>query len=472
MSVSERVSKLAAAVATIALALVVLTAAGSDSPEPAALAQGPPERPNIVVVMTDDQDARSVAVMRNVQGKLVERGTAFDRSYATFPLCCPSRATFLTGRYAHNHGVLSNAPPEGGYPAFTDAEEAMPVALDVAGYRTGLIGKYLNAYPPDAPTPPGWDVWRAAVNEGLDAYGYALRLGDRVIRYGREPRAYRTKVYGDLAVRYIEQSHELGDPFFLAVAPGAPHVEGNDVPPTPAPDYDDRFEAEPLPTPESFNEEDVSDKPSYLQRGVLSDERIADLTALHRSRLASLLPVDKLVGRVLEALRTTGELSNTYVIYTSDNGYLLGEHRLEAKGKLYEESARVPLVMRGPGVPAGATLDQLTANVDLAPTILDAADAAPVGPEPVDGRSLLPLVRDPAIEWRQELLLENNVSTAIRTPDYMYAEHPDGEAELYDLRTDPFQLESLHADPDQQGRIQMLSERLAEIHDCAGASCP
>jgi arylsulfatase A-like enzyme len=456
--------------ASVAAVASATLAAGDRTPSQVALAQEPRPQPNVIVVMTDDQDARSMAVMEGVQRKLVAQGTTFTNFFATFPLCCPSRATFLTGQYAHNHHVLSNIPPDGGDEAFTGADTAMPVALQGAGYRTALIGKYFNGFRLDDPRPPGWDVWRAADGGASSSYGYRLRLGDGIVHYGSEPHDYRTSVYTRLAVRYIDQSHELGDPFFLTVALGVPHVEGRDLPPEPGPDYDGRFDDEPLPMPESFNEPDVSDKPPFLQRPLLSETKVAAITELHRARLASLLPVDDLVERVLGTLRRTGELANTYVIFTSDNGFMLGEHRLKNKTRLYEESVRVPMVMRGPGVPAGATVDHLTGNVDLAPTILDAADATPLS-EP-DGRSLLPLAADPSIEWRQEVLLENRVSQALRTPTHMYAEHQGGTVELYDLAKDPLQLTSLHADPDEQALIDALSERLSEVRFCAGDNCP
>ena len=460
------------AVVLAVTAVLAAASTGDDAPGSRALAGGSATpAANVVVVMTDDQDLRSLSVMEAVQRQLVARGTTFDRFFATYPLCCPSRATFLTGRYAHNHGVLSNEPPTGGYHGFTDAETALPVALEAEGYRTGLIGKYLNGYRAHHPVPPGWDVWRAALSGGSAAYGYELRRGDEVVRYGRRPGAYRTKVYGDLAVRYIEYSHELGDPFFLTLAPSIPHVEQAGVPPTPAPEYDGRFDAEPLPQPESFDEDDVSDKPTGVEAMPrLSEEEIVELTELYRARLGSFLAVDTLVRRVMEALRATGELGDTYVIFTSDNGYLLGEHRLTRKTVLYEESVRVPMVIRGPGVPAGEARDELTANVDLAPTVLDAAGAAPLQ-EP-DGTSLLPLAANPATEWRKDLLLENNRAAALRTSRHVYTEHASGETELYDLRNDPFQLESLHAGKDQAARIKTLSARLNEVRGCAGNDCP
>jgi len=456
----------------VAALLAGLAALLGGVPERDVLAQDePPDpRPNIVVVMTDDQDLSSLGVMDAVRRDLAARGTTFESFFATFPLCCPSRATFLTGQYAHNHGLLSNDPPNGGYPAFSQDETALPVALHAVGYRTALIGKYLNGYGLGEPTPPGWDVWRAALGATNRSYDYDLSRNGDIVHYGKEPDDYRTDVYALNAARVIRVSHRRADPFFLTVALGAPHRELRQ-PPQPGPGYDGRFDQTPLPTPPSFNETDVSDKPPTVRASPpLTEDDIARLTARHRGRLASLLPVDALVERVVRALRATDELSSTYLIFTSDNGYMLGEHRLQEKGWLYEESARVPLIIRGPGVPRGEVRDAITANVDLAPTILDAAGAEALAP--VDGRSLLPLAADPEVAWRQEVLLENRSTVAIRTREYMYAEHRSGERELYDLREDPYQLQSLHADPEQAGVVEALSERLAELRSCAAAGCP
>jgi arylsulfatase A-like enzyme len=459
----------------LALAAGVLLAAwalaGYTDPAPESLAQAPTERPNIIVVMTDDQDAASLRVMEIVRRRLTARGTRFGSFYATFPLCCPSRATYLTGQYAHNHGVLGN----GHYAAFDDSS-TLAVALDRAGYRTALVGKYLNGYededPP--PIPPGWDDWYAITGDRpVRLFNWELTANGTIRHYGSGPRDYQTDVLGRIAARLVRESAPQPQPLFLTLATGAPHEDGRGGGPTPAPRHGGAFADEPFPTSPSWNEDDVTDKPSFIQElPELGENRRLAQAERHRNRLASLLAVDEAVGRVMDALRASGELSSTLVVFTSDNGYYLGEHRLHGKEKLYEEAARVPMVMRGPGVPAAATLDQLAGNVDLAPTILDAADVAPL--EPVDGHSLLPLAEDPTIEWRGELLLENRGSAAIRTPDHMYAEHPGGEVELYDVHADPFQLGSLHHDAAQSERLQDLSERLAEIRDCgAGAmACP
>jgi N-acetylglucosamine-6-sulfatase len=437
---------------------------------PALAAQDAIARPNVVVVMTDDQDARSIGVMPNVERELARQGATFEDSYATFPLCCPSRATFLTGQYAHNHGVTSNNPPDGGFRAFDD-RQTLPVRLNRAGYRTGFIGKYLNGYGREGGgrryVPPGWDDWFGIVRGGL--FGYALNENRRIQDYGRKARDYQTDVLMGKAEDFIRRSSRERAPFFLTVSPQAPHSDRRDAP-RPAPRHEDEFQNRSLPRPPSFNERDVSDKPSFVSDTPrLSGEARERLKRFHRARLASLLAIDEGVGDIVSQLRRSGELGNTLIVYTSDNGYLQGEHRLRGKTLLYEESAKVPLLLRGPGVPAGVERRQLTGNIDLAATILDAARAS--SRRVLDGISLMPLAREPNEGSDRDILLENSGSTAIRSGPFMYAEHPSNEAELYDLRDDPFQLESLHDDPRFAAERQSLSQRLRQLERCAGASC-
>ena len=462
-----------AAVVAILAATLALTI-GEPRADPAVA--GEATQPNVVVIMTDDQDAASLAVMESVNRQLQGVGTTFENAYSSTPLCCPSRATFLTGEYSHNHGVLDNFGANGGYGAFTDAETALPVELSAAGYRTGLVGKYLNGYQEGSPVPPGWDYWRGAIGSATEMYRYDLMDENGALtRYGARADDYRTDVYAYEATKFIRESSALGEPFFLTVTPGAPHVErrcGSDLPPRPAPRHEGDFASAPLPRPPSFNEADVTDKPAAIQAMPLMDTPTKQrLRVLYRARLASLQAVDDLVMRVVRTLRFTGDLDETMIVFTSDNGFLLGEHRIARKGWLYEESAQVPLILRGPGIPAETRLDPV-ANVDLAPTILEAAGAVPQGP--VDGRSLL----QPPLEAGRDVLLENLESgsrggmTVVRSSDgFVYMEHPSGERELYDLAQDPFQLDNRQGDPAYAAREAELSLRLEELERCAEATC-
>jgi arylsulfatase A-like enzyme len=442
-------------------AIVALAVAQASGNHPAKAAPAPP-RPNVVVVMTDDQDARSVRVMESVRRHLVRGGTTFERSFATFPLCCPSRASFLTGQYAHNHGVMSNGGPNGGFQAF-DPRGALPVSLRRAGYRTGYIGKYLNHYHEET-VPPGWTEWHALTRAA--AFNFELNDNGRIHQYSGE---YQTDVLARKATAFIRSSVPRLRPFFLTLATHAPHSHGQH-PPHPAPRHRGSFSDVGLPRPPSFDEADVADKPSFVQRQPRLDaETQLRLERLHEGRLASLMAVDEAVERIVGELRKAGELDDTLIVFTSDNGYLLGEHRLVKKKQLYDESARVPLILRGPAIPEGVERPQVTGNIDLAPTILDAAGAE--ANLVMDGVSLLPLALDQSARRNREILLENGASAAVRTPRYMYAEHSEGERELYDLLTDPFQLTSVHGDPSRDGLQADLARRLERLRSCAGVEC-
>jgi arylsulfatase A-like enzyme len=458
----------AGATAASAVALGALAPVGGQNDAHA----GSGQRPNVVVVMTDDQDARSVRVMRGVQQQLAGHGATFTNSFATFPLCCPSRATFLTGQYAHNHDVRDNEPPAGGYEAFDDSR-TLPISLRRAGYRTALFGKYLNGYK-GSRVPPGWSEWHVLTRYPHRMYGYTLNENGRLRSYGSRPQDYQTDVLARKAAGFIDRASRRSRPFFLAMTPTAPHHESGRKPgsrnPRPAPRHSDRFRRASLPRPPSFNEADVSDKPAFIRdRPLIQGDALDRLAGKYRGRLGSLLAVDDAVRRLVSELRDAGELANTVFFFTSDNGYFLGEHRLVEKTHLYEEGARVPLIMRGPGVPEGVKRPQIAGNIDLAPTILDFTGAAPL--RTMDGRSLLPLARRPGVAADRDILLENQSSEAVRTQRYMYAEHPGGETELYDLRTDPYQLRSRHGDPALATVRARLAQRLAELRNCAGANC-
>jgi N-acetylglucosamine-6-sulfatase len=431
--------------------------------------------PNVVVVMTDDQDVPSLRTMPRVQRLLAERGTTFTRAFATFPLCCPSRATFLTGQYAHNHGVRDNLPPRGGFPAFHD-ESTLPVWLQAAGYRTAFVGKYLNGYAA-RPTyvPPGWSDWRALVTP-FQMYGHTLNQNGELRTYGYAARDYQTDVLTRKTAGFIRASAPRPKPFFITVAPLAPHDEGvlDDVPeaprnPRPALRDWGRFANASLPRTPAFNEADIADKPRPVRdEPPLEGAYLEALTRLHRSRLESLRAVDRMVGQLVATLRDVGELRRTVVTFTSDNGFLLGEHRQVGKEQVYEESVRVPLVVRGPGFAPGSSDRRLVGNIDLAPTIADLAGAQPG--IPVDGHSVL----EDRSGWRDALLLQNlskaKAFAAVRTRRFVLSRGRMG-TELYDLSADPFQLENLAGDPEHRGVMDRLASRLARLRTCAGQAC-
>lgn len=483
------------------VAALALTTVAAISGVDRASSQANEKRPNVVVVMTDDQTQASLSVMGRVQSELVQGGTTFANSFTNWPLCCPSRATFYTGQYAHNHGVLGNGSPDGGFPRLDDSS-TLPVWMQAAGYRTIHVGKYLNGYGEEGtdPTyvPPGWNEWYAAsAGTTQTVYDYQLNQNGSLVSYGAQETDFKQDVFTNLAVDAINR-HAPQGPFFLGVMYTAPHSGGpnpNPQPPAncgngapkPAPRHATAFNSEPLPQTPNFNEADVSDKPAAIQ--ALPSFTEADFTNIqrrHRCRLESLLSVDEGVGRIVDALRAAGELDDTLIVFTSDNGFFAGEHRVQTgKNRVYEESIRVPLVIRGPGVPAGVAAEDLATNADLAPTILDATGAA--AGRTVDGRSLLPFAEHPSRMHGRELLLEkgnqlddtegddaavqSGTFAAIRTSRYVYVENATGEIELYDLAGDPYQLTNLHGHPAYAATEAALASRLATLRSCAGETC-
>jgi arylsulfatase A-like enzyme len=467
-------------------------AGGNRDRETATTQSGPSQnrlqrRPNVVVLMTDDQTLDSLRVMRNVNRLLARPGATFTQSVVSFPLCCPSRATFLTGQYAHNHRVLSNVPPSGGYRRL-DHSTTLPVWLRRGGYHTVHIGKHLNGYGLARPreVPPGWSEWYGSVDPSTYRYwGFTINENGKLVRYRRRA-DYQTDVYARRAVEVIGRRAPKRTPFFLYVGFTAPHSGGPrelDDPPTlktpaPAPRHRDRFLFEPLPTLPDFNEEDVRDKPlAVRRRPAINDFQVGALTEAYQQQLESLLAVDEAVGRIVAALRRAGDLQKTMLVFTSDNGYFYGQHRIPSgKVYVYEPAIRVPLIVRGPGIAAGTTIGELVANIDLAPTIADAANVTPL--RIVDGRSLLPLLQRGIKPAPRSILIESPTSdvprqvfTAVRTPQHLYASYESGDQELYDLIADPFQLVSVHRDPAQAALVAELSLRLDQLESCAGANC-
>jgi arylsulfatase A-like enzyme len=434
-------------------------------------------KPNVVVVMTDDQTLEQMSALPQTRKLIGLQGVKFKRFYVTDPLCCPSRATFLTGQYAHNTGVISNGGPN----ALEALDESKTLGpwLQQAGYRTAFVGKYLNDYGLDDPehVPPGWSEWRALLEPTTQSYfDYDVNEDGEVVHYGTAPEDYKSRVIGRLAVDAIRHAALAGRPFFLYVGFNAPHA-----PSTPAPRDAGTLEGTRAPRTPAFDEEDLSDKPSFLRdRPPLSPQAIARIEARNQRALESLAEVDRQVAKIVDALRDRGELGNTYLVFTSDNGYLDGEHRIEF-GKLlaYEPAAQVPLLIRGPGIPAGETSDALVGNVDLAPTIAGLAGAKPT--LTVDGHSLISLARNPDRSSDRALLFESLVRdrstyygypyAAIRNGHFLYVHYVTGDEELYNLVKDPYELHSLDDDPDYAAKKDALAEALDQLRECRGRGC-
>lgn len=419
--------------------------------------------PNVVVIVTDDQRADQLAKMPLVNEILGEHGVMFDNAFASQPLCCPSRISILRGQYSHTTGIYENGGALGGWNGVHSSgleNSTLATWLDDAGYRTGLIGKYLNDYPGPPEIPPGWDFWRGGKSEW----------------YGADPDAYQTHVLTDWAEEFIQDTGS-NTPLFLYVSYFVPHV-----PATPEPQYagDPRCADVSTIDRPSFNEADMSDKPLFMQDEPLMTPQQETTFGINlpRRQCRSLLSVDDGVGAIVQALEEADRLSNTLIVFVSDHGLLLGEHRIPAgKGVTYEEAARIPLAIRYDPLTAGqARVDQhLVLNIDLAPTIVDllGLDVTPGCPDPpfgecsgaFDGVSLAPLLEDPATQWRDALLLENRKSCGVRTEGYVYRLYSTHEEELYDLSADPFETTNLmfEPSPDTLELRDQLYARLLEL---------
>jgi N-acetylglucosamine-6-sulfatase len=444
--------------------------------------------PNVVVIETDDQTVADLAAMPRTSSSISGQGVAFATSVVSLSQCCPSRATLLTGRYAHNHGVRSSAAPFGGAGRLDDSQ-TLATWLRRAGYATALVGRYLNGYGRDDPfaVPRGWTEWHVLYGgTTFRYYDYTINHNGRLRTYGSLPSDYQTDVITGLAEAVIRRRAARKAPFFLWTAYVAPHTgqprELGDPPGSstvPATRHRGAFAGLTPPLTPAFDEADVSDKPvAIAARPPLAAARVLAIQETWRQRQEALRAVDEGVARIVRALRAAGELRDTLVIFTSDNGFMTGEHRLAA-GKIvpYEPSIRVPLLMRGPGIPAGAVRTQPVWNGDLAPTILAAAGAR--SPWPPDGRSLWPLIRRPARWPGRDILLEGSwrrrlhgpLYTGLRTERHVYVEHATGERELYDLARDPDQLDNLAARPESAPVQAVLAARLARLRRCKGADC-
>jgi N-acetylglucosamine-6-sulfatase len=449
-------------------------------------------QPNIIFIITDDmrKDDLNPTYMPQTTKQLVEKGRSFQNAFVSNPLCCPSRATIMRGQYGHNTKIWFNTNifdpdpnvHDGGWLGYNGngyEKDNVATHLKAAGYRTGLFGKYLNGYvdATDNTPPLGWDRWFAF--KTLHYYGYDVNDQGTIKHFGSKNSDYSTNVLNTQVQDFIRTNAAPGKPpIFAYVAPYAPHD-----PAKPGPGDQTTFNGIKAPrAPISFNEQDVTDKPPWIQslRRLTSDD-IANIDQRHENRIESLQAVDRLVAAVVSTLGQQGVLSNTYIVFTSDNGFHHGEHRIQqGKARPYEEDIRVPLVIRGPNVPPGSSIEELVLNADYFPTFMDLAGAQT--PPYVDGRSLLPVLTGSATtSWRTAILIEGRKYSAdpeipvnlnyngIRTSTSKYVEYEGGFRELYDLTpdADPNELTNTYysADPTVPPR-PALKARLDALKSC------
>jgi N-acetylglucosamine-6-sulfatase len=440
----------------IYLAILLLVACTASSPQ----AMDETNRPNIIFILTDDQEAGTMAYMPVLQRTLVDEGVHFTNAFVTTSTCCPSRTTILRGQYMHNHQVIGNQAPRGGYEKFQAQNlENSTIAtwLDDAGYRTGLFGKYLNGYQPPQTMeiPKGWDewfVWGREETEEIDFLNpdqgyvnYLINHNGTIENYGNTEKDYLTDVLSEKVVGFIQTSAEQGQTFFAMVNVYAPHA-----PAAPAPRHRDMFSNLQAPRHPNFN---------YVEN--------------YRNQLRTLQSVDDMIGAIVQALEETDTLENTYIIFMSDNGYHLGSHGdLRGKASYYEADIRVPLVMRGPGIPPGQVIDAMVLNNDIASTLATFANI-PI-PSFLDGYSLTHLWEEPApTNWRSRFYvnLEFKNQIALRTTEYLYAKNiRNNRAELYNLVDDPYQLDNIYETADA-ALIEELDAQLQQLMACGGANC-
>ncbi len=481
-------------------------------------------KPNVIMFTTDDQTFRDMAVMTKTQALIGNAGASFLHAFASDPLCCPSRVTVQTGEYAHNTGVLGNTPPAGGYSSFNDKND-LPIWLQSVGYRTIHIGKMPNGFGEVTNqnyVPPGWGPFDGGTAPSSRGEFYAFlgppssytgfTLDQNGIDKTYGPEDYSTDVYADIAVNRINNhlSHFPDAPLYMQVQFFAPHD-----PATPAPKYAGAFSSALLPVDASFNEKNVKDKPGWIRKiSRFGPGLIAKIQTRYQHRLETLLSVDDAVEKIVHDLEEKGVLGNTYLIFTSDQGFMQGQHRLhQGKFVAYDPSTQVPLEIRGPGIPAGSQPRALVWNGDITSTILQMAGATPGLPQ--DGQSMLRNAEDPSLKSTRPLLFETGppgttfepgtaaaakaghtvkVSRyvknldldhtaqiaraivapryrAIRTGRYLLVKYGDGSREMYDLSTDRLALNSVYKDSRYFPVRKFLLKHLKRLVQCSGPPC-
>ena len=506
-----------------ALVVVLLTATLVAVAPLRAGAQRTEARPNILFVLTDDLAAGDEAYMPNTQELVADTGATFSNYFVSDSVCCPSRMTTLRGQFAHNTGVKTNGGTNGGFnTAYNSGVEHDTIAtsLQSAGYRTALFGKYLNKYPGVAGEryiPPGWSEWSSPVaGNPYSQHDYVLNHNGHLEHYGNRPQDHADSVFLDQTQQFIERAAKDRVPFFAYLNVYAPHSPAH-----PADVDRNSFAGLASPRTEAYDQADVSKMPSFIRAlPQFTTEEEDAIARLHRRRIETLQAVDRGMARLVTTLRYTKQLDNTYIIFTSDNGFHLGDHRLPGgKGTAYDTDIKVPLFVSGPGIAAGATPQRFAGNVDLAPTLAGLAGVPTASF--TDGRSLVPLLKGEATPaWRTRYLVEHWHETSeeggapaprkgtlepddldagngalggvygkgpiddksllsrygkipdyagLRTSRYLYVEYSNGDRELYNVRQDP--AETVNLAGTKPTLEQSLSKMLARLRDCRAQEC-
>jgi arylsulfatase A-like enzyme len=423
----------------------------------------PTVQPNILIVVTDDQPLATMSVMPQTRRWLKAGGVRYKNAYVTTPQCCPSRSSIFTGRYAHNHRVKDNFSS-----SRLDHTTTMQAQLGPA-YRTAIYGKFLNGWNLDA-APPYFDEY--AIQAKSTSY-YDVEFNVNGVR--QVVPGYNTRFLSDQAVGFLDRAETSDErPWYLVVAPTAPH---------PPFTIEEQYADAPVPPwdgdPGVF-EEDESDKPEYVRNASLSFDKAQEKRA---QQLRTLMSVDDMMGELHHTLVKLQEDDNTLVVFISDNGYMWGQHGLNGKAVPYSESIRVPMYARWPGhLPQGRTRGRFVANIDIAPTVLEAAGVSPSTPP--DGRSLVDAYqRDRVLTelHRSRRSLQSPPWKSLRTRTAQYVEYYDRDGavkfrEYYDLAADPYQLVNMLEDGDPSNdpieEIAQLALQLQLDRTCSGASCP
>ncbi len=484
-------SRRALGVVPLAAALLVTGApVGPDRSAGGGLAESGVESPNVIVMMLDDATVDDVDQMPNVQRLLADEGVTFSSFYAPFPHCCPARASALTGRYPHNHRVLDIKPPLGGFEAFDD-RHTIATYLD-PGYRTGIFGKYLNGFDAQSEVSPGWDVFRVPVR---GVYNYVAQTTMREDGSLESVEGYMPSVHADQMMDFIEDT-PAGEPFLAYLGWVAPHngspedYDGEPQSPYVLDALRDTYSGDRVPVDPSFNERNVDDKRRAVRaRPRLGRREVRAIAETRSQRRESLMAVDAKVQQVVDLVTARGELDETYFFFTSDNGFMEGQHRIPSgKLQIYEPSAAIPLIVRGPGFPAGSTYSGVAGLQDLAPTLLDLAGTeAPASAPAIDGVSLRGLV-DGDVTTRRPQVVEIADNSRVRNerragPSWLaravvtngqwkYVKYPlTDEVEMYHLKNDPYELRNLARGSGHHRKESQLRRLLRRYQACVGAGC-